>query len=137
MTMDGKDTAEFFRKQTYPVIANVLTASGNPRLLHELSRRNVVLHGASLVVVRQIARELLKGGYIPERELPFLQGETGRSNASSATTPVAWQHQIARMQQAQGQGIEPPDWSIDPDHPILVAAPGVGAAITAGVIRVK
>lgn len=113
--MNGPATAKFFIRHTPPVIAWVLGEAARKGIVPE----NVIAHQPSRPVVDGINRALERSGF-PQR-ISFLLDVMGRSNSSSATTPVSWQYQ-AQMD------------LIDPGKPTLIAAPGIGSIITAAVI---
>ncbi|MEK7525105.1 MAG: hypothetical protein AAB548_01910 [Patescibacteria group bacterium] len=118
LSMDGIGTGLFFGDQTSELILEILSELGDPDYLRRLNGRNLIMHPASEPVVNRIAKKLNRAGVLDSRSLPFIMGEIGRSNSSSATTLISWQNQI-RM------GL------VQPNAPFFLVAPGVGSAIVA------
>lgn len=80
-------------------------------------------HQPSEAVHVGLGNQLLE--QLPGLEMqPFFLGEIGRSNASSATTPIVMQHSASNR-------------LIDPDRPLLVYSLGIGATIVAAVVKAK
>jgi hypothetical protein len=123
-TMNGVETGRFFGDHTARLMLSLLENASRPDLLFELGRENIVMHLASAPVIHRIARELKKAGALPARELPWIMDQIGRSNSSSATILVNWQHLIER-------GL------INPDKPIFLAAPGVGSVIAGAIVKTR
>jgi hypothetical protein len=122
-TMDGLGTARFFGDITARLILYLLETTHNPHLLSQLDQKNTVLHPASDSVIHRVARELIKAGAILTRELPWIMNLIGRSNSSSATILVNWQHMIELGM-------------IDPKLPVVLAAPGVGSVIAGAIMNI-
>ena len=86
---------------------------------------NLVIHQASAPVISRLAKELYKAGLIDSRKhLPFLMGQIGESNSSSATTPTVLQYLIKHN-------------LIDFGDDIVFVAPGAGAVIASCIVRLK
>ena len=74
------------------------------------------------MLLPQLQRQAEKIDTLKDLKIPdFLLGEIERSNSSSGTSLVIWQH-LASV------------GKLDPNKPFLVCAPGIGSAISAGII---
>ncbi|MEK7581442.1 MAG: hypothetical protein AAB512_04105 [Patescibacteria group bacterium] len=119
--MDGIKTATFFIRATAEVIQKVVECAQAKKV----DVRQVVMHQPSLKVNEGIQNRVGKYPNLANLNIPdFLLGEIGRSNSSSATTLVIWEH-LART------------GKLNPRQPFLICAPGIGAVITAAVIVPK
>lgn len=126
VSMDGIGTGIFFGNHTAAMIKERLDTGGNPDLLKKLAGKNLVMHPASLPVVKRIAKLLYRGEpkYIDEPKLPFLMDEAQQANGSSATT-------FNRLRYMIDAGM------IDTRLPMVWVAPGVGSAIAYAEISIK
>jgi 3-oxoacyl-[acyl-carrier-protein] synthase III len=116
--MDGWKTFKFFVPETIAVIKDVVERAQ----AQGINVEQAIMHQPSKKVNEGFQRqagktESLKGLRIPN----FLLGEIRRSNSSSGTALVIWQY-LAR------------EGKLNPKEPFLVCAPGIGSAISAGVI---
>lgn len=117
-SMDGWRTFKFFVPETIAVIKYVVERAQAQGIEVE----QAVMHQPSKKVNEGFQRQSKKIDALTGLEIPsFLLGQIERSNSSSGTSLVIWQH-LAK----EGQ--------IDPNKPLLVCAPGIGSAISAGVI---
>ncbi len=117
-SMDGWKTFKFFVPETITVIKDVVERAQ----AQGINVEQAVMHQPSKKVNEGFQRQAekidtLKGLQVPD----FLLGEIERSNSSSGTSLVIWQH-LAK------------EGRLDPNKPLLVCAPGIGSAISAGVI---
>ncbi len=118
-SMYGRGVYNFFVPETIRVLEDVVERAKR----QGINVRQAVMHQPSLKVNQGLKRRAtekhpnLAGLDIPD----FLLGQIKRSNSSSATSLVVWQH-LAK------------EGKLDPNQPLLVCAPGIGSAISAGVI---
>lgn len=117
--MDGMLTHQFFVRHTIDVMDNVVDCARK----QGVSVQKVIMHQPSLQVNRGIQnRAAKKAEAMKHLRIPdFLLGKVGRSNSSSATTLVIWQHMAKTGY-------------VSSDEPFLLSAPGIGGAITAAVV---
>lgn len=120
-SMDGFKTFKFFVPETITVIKDVVERAHAQGIKVE----QAVMHQPSKKVNEGFQRQAGKIDTLKDLRIPdFLLGEIERSNSSSGTSLVIWQH-LAR------------EGKLDPKKPFLVCAPGIGSAISAGVIVTK
>lgn len=120
-SMDGFKTFKFFVPETIAVIKDVVERAQ----AQGINVEQAVMHQPSKKVNEGFQRQAGKIDTLKDLHIPdFLLGEIERSNSSSGTSLVIWQH-LAR------------DGRLDPKKPFLVCAPGIGSAISAGVIMPK
>lgn len=118
--MDGAQTGLFFSRETPPVIEEVLCEFSDSDI--EVPLCNMVVHTPSQPVLRHISKNLARRSLLErDQQLRFNMADAG--NSSSATTICSFARAIN-------------DQEINPEEPLLIAAPGVGATIAAGVFDV-
>ena len=122
-SMDGINTAFVFGNNTTDDLMQMAVALNKPDLYRNGGIKNKIIHPASLGVVSRIAKKLKIAGYLDQRELPFTPTQFGDCNTSSASTPTVIQRQIQLG-------------NIDPDYPLIIASPGVGAAIVTACLEI-
>lgn len=117
-SMDGWKTFKFFVPETIKVIRDVVERAWEQGIIVE----QALMHQPSKKVNEGFQRKAKEIESLVNLRIPdFLLGEIRRSNSSSGTSLVIWQH-LAKVGR------------LDPNKPLLVCAPGIGSAISAGVI---
>lgn len=119
--MDGYKTFKFFVPETMAIIEDVIKKA-HAEGIHV---RQAIMHQPSKKVNEGFQRQVKRTDTLRDLMIPdFKLGEIGRPNSSSATSLVIWQH-LAK------------EGEVNPNEPILICAPGIGSAISAGVIVPK
>lgn len=121
--MDGVATGLYFGDTTADVVDKLskkAEITGNDPIFKE---KRISPHIPGLAAYRRMAREMMKKGYLEDRNLPFYLKNMEESNMSSFTAMAVLQYLVE---------IQPPEyWSED----FLMVAPGAGSMIAAGIVR--